>query len=186
MRFFLILSILGTSLIILSACAAGPADDDQSGFLTPVPPKTPDPTNKALHAAVESFLRAGNAPIASSYVYSRVDLNNDRRRDAIVMFKTPYGYWCGTHGCSMLIFRALDDRFTLMNAVQPIREPVYVGPTNTKGWRDIVVRVSGRSDKAKNVTLRFDGRKYPNNPTNLAPLLRFDDTGYLRLFRNAY
>ena len=40
------------------------------------------------------------------YDFRRVDLNGDGKRDALVLFTNPYGYWCGDNGCSMLVMKA--------------------------------------------------------------------------------
>ncbi len=79
----------------------------------------------------------------------------------------PYGYWCGVHGCAMAIFRANRAGFSFMNAVQPVRSPVYVSTLESRGWRNLIVRVSGRNTRAKNVMLEFDGRAYPADPSRL-------------------
>lgn len=181
MRFFLIITLL-----FLAGCAVTAPDKGSQCPITPMPDAPPEPDDDALRSAVMSFLKSSGAPVSSSYAFTRVDLNGDRRRDAIVLFKTPYGYWCGAHGCTMLVFKAHDTRFSMLSSIQPVREPVYVSYGQTNGWNDLIARVSGRWDKAKNVALRFDGSSYPANPSNQPPLLRFDESTARRLFENAY
>ncbi len=125
-----------------------------------------EPSNEDLSKAMLDFLKKTNAPIASTYNFVRFDLNGDKMRDAILMIKSPYGYWCGKHGCVMLIMKANHNGFTLVNAIQPVREPVYISRTKINGWNNLIVRVSGRMHgETRNVALRFDGAHYPKNPT---------------------
>lgn len=147
------------------------------------PPQAPvDPNDDRMREAVQSFLIHTKAPVSSRYEFQRVDLDADGLRDALVLLKTPYGYWCGMHGCALLVFKAGDDKFTLVNAVQPIREPLYISDRKTNGWKDLIVRVSGRWDRAKNVALKFNGYQYPNDPSNLPSDLRFAYYDNARVF----
>ncbi|MBX2833617.1 MAG: hypothetical protein KTR28_01460 [Micavibrio sp.] len=158
--------ILFTIAIFLSACSAPDRDIVVQG---PIPiPINKDPTDQQLKQALNSFLENTEAPISSQYQFSRIDLDGDGRRDGLVLFKNPYGYWCGMHGCTMLVLKAHNDGFTLVNSIQPIREPLYVATNEeTNGWKDMFVRVSGRWDDAKDVKIAFNGSQYPDNPAHL-------------------
>lgn len=169
--------------LLLTSCSSTTPTDGGNIPLTPLPQEPIDPSDQILKQAVRDFLGSTEAPGASSYEFSRIDLNSDGRRDALVLFKTPYGYWCGTHGCTMLVFRAHNDHFTLLNAIQPFREPLYISDQTSNGWKDLVVRISGRWDKAKNVTLRFDGKQYPSNPSKLPGQSQYTLSDYLPIFR---
>lgn len=137
-------------------------------LLVPLPPNPIDPTDVQAHAAVKSFLEGSDAPAASQYDIRRYDLDDDGRREAIVFLKAPYRYWCGTHGCTVLVFQAHNEHFTLVNDIQPLRAPLYISPNKTEGWHDLIARVSGRWSESRDVALRFDGQRYPSNP-EIAP-----------------
>ena len=141
-----------------------------------------DPSDSIARDAVALFLKETGSPAYSSYDIRRIDLDADGRRDALVLLKSPYGYWCGAHGCAMLVLKASNDSFTLVNAIQPIREPLYIGQAQTNGWKDLIVRVSGRWDKAKDVAMKFDGSTYPSNPSNLPPTIRMASSDDIRFF----
>ena len=96
--------------------------------------------------------------------------------------KSPYGYWCGVHGCAMAVFRAHARHFTLVNAIRPVRTPVYIATLKSNGWQDLIMRISGRADRAKDVAMRFDGRRYPANPGGLRPFPKKNYNGYTRIF----
>lgn len=150
-----------TTLIILitllTACSSTPEQ-------VTIPTYPVDPTDEQLKESIAQFLTTQDAPAATRYSFQRIDLNTDKRRDALIFLHAPYGYWCGVHGCTMLVFKANNASFQLLNTVQPIRAPVYVSELETNGWKNLIVRVSGRQNSAKNVALQFNGRNYPANP----------------------
>ncbi len=148
-----------------------------------MPPPIIDPSDAVLKRDVKAFLTRAQAPAASRYKVVRFDLNKDGRRDALVLFETPYGYWCGKDGCSMLVMKAANDSFSVVNSIEPIREPLYISEEETNGWKDLVVRVSGRWTSAKDVAMQYDGHKYPTNPDTLPPYERFAMNDYIRVFR---
>ena len=174
-----LLTVLAIIPLFLSACETSTPDTQT---LTPIPAGVNDPDDAALTKAIQQFVQNTSAPAATGFDYVRYDLNDDGRRDALVYLKSPYGYWCGTHGCALLIFRAHDEHFSLINAVQPIRTPVHISTLKTKGWKNLVVRVSGRADKAKDVAMQFDGRQYPTDPSKLPPFPKKNYNGYTRVF----
>lgn len=162
--------LLSTLLIILTSMALQGCETPREIEVdTPEPTSAfNDPDNELLKVAMHSFFESNGTPISSTYNFVRFDLDGDKRRDALVMIKTPYGYWCGQHGCVMLIMKAHNTGFSLVNSIQPVREPVYISRAKLNGWNNLVVRVSGRkSDKAKFVVLRSDGKRYPKDPGKL-------------------
>ncbi len=154
------------AILALAGCASTVPENDP---LTPFPEAALDPDDEVLASAVQEFLLTTEAPNASHYEYSRTDLDNDGRRDALVLLNNPYGYWCGQHGCTMLVLRAHNNSFELVNAVQPIRTPLYISDSQTNGWKDLIVRVSGRQSEAKDVAMQYNGERYPLSPDGLPP-----------------
>ena len=164
----------------LSACSTS-KKYNQHGTMLPMP-KIEDPADAYAHAAVQKFLADTGAPEASTYDMRRLDLNHDGRRDAFILFKTPYGYWCGLHGCTMLIMKAYNNHFELVNSIQPVRRPLYISDRTTNGWQNLILRVSGRWNRAKDVILRFDGNQYPSNPSKIRGADNIDYSFYPKLF----
>lgn len=161
---FVLLSLLACAL-----CACGSnleMTTIDNNPLTPMP-ETHDPGDLVLMDSVKGFLKETGSPLYSEYEFSRMDLDDDGRRDALVLFKNPYGFWCGGHGCTMLVMKANDDSFTLVNSVQPIRTPLEISQQKTNGWNTMIARVSGRSGEPKDVALIFDGHSYPQDPSAL-------------------
>lgn len=132
----------------------------------PISSAPQDPEDSVLAAAVRDYLNIENGPANTLYDFTRVDLDGDTRRDALVMMKAPHNYWCGMDGCSLAVFKAADDHFTLVSEIFPVRGPMYVSKTMSEdGWKDLLIHVSGQSyAQAKNVSLKNEGTGYPRNP----------------------
>lgn len=185
MQFHLQIALIILSALFLQSCS--PSQKESGTGITPsYNGKFTDPDSALLKVAMQDFLKKNNAPASSTYSFVRFDLNGDKRRDALVMIKTPYGFWCGQHGCVMLVMKAHNNGFTLVNSVQPVRDPVYISRAKTNNWNNIIVRVSGRWKKAKDVALRFDGRQYPKNPGKLKeyPLKPANHPDFIRVLYN--
>lgn len=165
-RRFLASSVL-SALLLVPGCASSPTHKNTDGPLTPMPARAHivDPPDTALAPSVQSYLHRTGMPAASIYEYARIDLDNDGRRDSLVLFTSPYMSWCEIDGCRLAVFRAHNDGFTHLSDIHPVRGPLLVSDSATNGFHDLVLRISGRSDmRAKDVMLRFNGFGYPHNP----------------------
>ena len=167
--------------LALGACSTPQKQHEYSQLLVPLP-QVKDPSDAYLRAAVKETLKKTGGPVSSSYDFKRHDLNGDGRRDALVFLKTPYGYWCNIYGCTMLVFEAHNDHFTFVNHVQPVREPIFISQDKSNGWQDLILRVSGRWDEAKDVILSFNGHAYPQNPESQPARFRVASKDDIRLF----
>jgi hypothetical protein len=105
-------------------------------------------------------------PASFKFDYALVDLNGDGISDAIVLFKGPEN--CGSGGCTLEIFRGTKQGFKFISGSTISREPIQVLPEKRFGWQSFVVSVSGGGAKPCAALMRFDGQKYPLNPS-IAP-----------------
>ena len=128
-------------------------------------PQTRQDLKPALQKAITQFIQAEKVPIDEEHTFFAdfVDLNGDSTPDALAILTGPY--WCGTGGCTMLVFQGEDKNFNLVSSSTLVRPPLTVSETKTEGWRDLVLTVSGGGVPAKTVALKFDGQKYPRNPS---------------------
>lgn len=166
-RFFLVFLCLS-----MGACSAK-REAATDGPLLPMPAASAirDPGNGEFMTAIESYVRSKSGPAQTRYEFTRIDLNGDGRREGIVMLKAPHQYWCGFNGCPMAVFSAGNDGFRLISEISPVRGPLIVSEAKSRGWRDIIVRVSGRTAwETKDVALRFDGHSYPPAPAMQPPI----------------
>ena len=100
---------------------------------------------------------------------AQVDLNGDGHEDALVLMENPMAF-CGTGGCTMLVFKGTPSGFEFVSRSTLIRGPVLVSETKTLGWRDLIVEVSGGGIAPKQVALKYTGSEYPLNPSTLPAL----------------
>lgn len=158
--------------LILSGCGGVSRHEDMAADpLLPMPSaRVDEPSDEAVAAAVQDLMRQTGGPLNTQYEFTRVDLDGDGRRDALVHLTNPYRTWCGIHGCTMLVMKADSKTFHYISQIRPVRPPLKVSLTSTNGWRDLIVHVDGRWTKTKDVALKFDGRGYPLDP-NLEPAL---------------
>ncbi len=183
-------NILTALMISLALGACGTADDGKelatitpaAGPLLPLPGALAvhDPDDGMFMDSVATWLTQIGAAPNSQYEFTRVDLDNDGRREGLILLQSPHQQWCMEYGCTMYIFRAHDEGFSYLSEISPVRGPLIVTDRQTNGWRDIVAYVSGReSGRAKNVALQFDGRQYPAQPASLpeTALNMFEDKG---------
>lgn len=98
------------------------------------------------------------------YTAAFVDLKDDGTEEAIVYLLGPR--WCGSGGCSCLILVPEGSSFRVITKTTVTQPPIRVLSTKTNGWRDLAVGVSGGGiQPGYTARLRFNGRKYPGNPT---------------------
>lgn len=149
----------------LTACSGTP---DATPVASHAPAPVIDPSDRRLQAEIQTYLAANKGPKNSQYEYVRADLNGDGLREGLVMFTLPHSYWCGWSGCTLAVFEAGDNSFAMKSKTARIRGPIVVGTTQTNGWGDIGVRVSGTDYADRNVLLKFDGTQYPATPVEEA------------------
>ena len=108
--------------------------------------------NIVLIKALETYIeKQGANPKETKYQIAEIDLNGDKKKDALVFLEG--SYWCGSGGCSMLVFANKNESFKLVSAISLVRDPVIVSDGKTKNWRDIVVHVGGGGGESKSVAL---------------------------------
>lgn len=97
------------------------------------------------------------------YHYNKVDLNGDKKLDAVVYNSGKTA--CGTGGCDMLIFKGVGKGYQLVTQMSVSRTPLVVLSTKSKGWKNLAMLVSGGGIKPYYSFLKFNGKTYPENPT---------------------
>jgi hypothetical protein len=102
-------------------------------------------------------------PSSYEFAYALVNLNGDGIPDAIVLFKGHEN--CGSGGCALEIFRGVGPGFEFVSGSTISREPIQVLPEKRFGWHSFIVSVSGGGTKPCDALMRFDGQKYPLNPS---------------------
>jgi hypothetical protein len=112
-----------------------------------------------LSRAVRAYGLEHGAADSPSFRYALADLDDDGRDDAIVLLSGPN--FCGSGGCTMLVFRGTEAGFALVSTSTIVLAPIRISPYSVNGWRSLIVYAKGRGD----VVLHFSGTRYPANPT---------------------
>jgi hypothetical protein len=96
------------------------------------------------------------------YLDAAIDLDADGQVEYLV--HVAGGSACSTGGCPTLVFTHLASGFRLLSVIDNSAPPIRVSSAISKGWRNLIVRVSDEKAGARDVELEFDGRSYPANP----------------------
>lgn len=121
----------------------------------------------ATHDPVAAFVRQSLE--LSNYKRANVDLNSDRRPEAVI-YATDKSR-CGSGGCTLYILSTQGSGFRVVMRSTVTQLPIRLLSTSSNGWRDIGVTVLGGGITSPyTARLRFNGRRYPSNPT-VAPAI---------------
>ncbi|MCH5598189.1 hypothetical protein [Niabella ginsengisoli] len=89
------------------------------------------------------------------FSYSEIDLNEDGKNEILVTMKG--SYYCGNAGCTVYL---LDNKGTKISGFTIVDGPVVIANSKTKNWSDLIIPSRG-----VNYLVKFDGKKYPGNPS---------------------
>jgi hypothetical protein len=108
-----------------------------------------------LPQAVATALRTANPP---AYREGHADLNGDGSNEALALLSGPE--FCGSGGCTLLVFRGAPNGYTLVSRLTVTSAPVRVAKETSHGWKNLIVHTRGGD-----AVLVFNGRAYPGNPS---------------------
>ncbi|RZJ37368.1 MAG: hypothetical protein EON86_17320, partial [Brevundimonas sp.] len=162
--------------VLLTACQ--PAAETPGVATRPVAPDAPPPAAATTGAAQEAspdaaltaFLqtRTRDAMPPLSYVARSVGDG----ADALTLVYLVGPEVCGSGGCNLLILRRSGDGYAVVGDTTVTRAPIRLLSTRTNGLPDIGVHVAGGGvTEGYEARLKFDGARYPSNPT-VAPAER--------------
>jgi hypothetical protein len=117
-------------------------------------------TSGANHDNLQSALRS-LIPF-HTYQMAKADLNGDGRPEILVL-ATDAGD-CGNGGCAMRVISPTATGYRIVLRGSIMQPDIGLAATRTRGWRDIVVHTN-LSAHYYQARLKYDGRRYPANPT---------------------
>lgn len=120
------------------------------------------------------FVSGPQAPDAAAFLRDRyqltdyqsatVDLNGDGVDEILV--RASSRDYCGSGGCTLFVLSPEGGDFRVVMRATVTNPPVRVLDSVAHGWKDIGVTVSGGgAGRPYEARLRFDGVRYPGNPT---------------------
>ena len=113
--------------------------------------------------ALADWVDQKHSPAPEQFRYAFVDLNGDLVQEAVVLIAGP-GY-CGSGGCTLVVMKREDDRLKVFSSSTITREPICIAAEDRQGWKSLVVTVGGGGGPDGQAVLRFDGSRYPMNPS---------------------
>ena len=129
--------------------------------------------------SVRAYIERTYGP--STYKRADADLNGDGRKETIVYFTDRT--FCGSGGCTLVILSPRRNGYRVVLRSTVTRLPIMLLATSTHGWRDIGVTVQGGGTvQAYEARLRFNGYRYPSNPT-MPPAIAMRHTSGRMLMR---
>lgn len=134
---------------------------------------TPQRINQMLSKdedSVRKFLRTQNDDKETYYIAAFRDLNGDGVPEAIVYLLG--GGSCGSAGCNLLVLQRAGDSWKVVSTMTIVNPPIRVLDSTANGWHSLGVWVEGGGIRSGyEAQMRFDGRKYPGNPS-VAPAIK--------------
>jgi len=152
---------------LLAACGGRDADADASAEPAAPPAPVVDDATRARNALAE-FLAERDIREVPEHREAFVDLDGDGREDLLMLLDDPN--WCGSGGCTLLVFRNQPDGFELVTETSVTRPPIAVSNQRHAGWHDLLVNVGGGGLESGTVALQYDGTGYPPDPSVMAIL----------------
>jgi hypothetical protein len=95
------------------------------------------------------------------FIFFEYDLNDDGKKEILVGLTG--SYFCGSGGCTQYI---LDNQGMVISRFTVSDYPVVIDTEKSQGWKNLFIPSGG-----KNRIVKFDGKKYPSNPS-LQPELK--------------
>ncbi|ULQ53337.1 hypothetical protein [Flavihumibacter fluvii] len=108
--------------------------------------------------------------ISRKFIFFEYDLNDDGYKEIFVGLTGPY--FCGSGGCTIYL---LDHQSKLINTFTVAGYPIVIDNNKTNGFKDLFIH-SGNKDRI----VKFDGKKYPSNPSMLPALTMAPGDGLTR------
>ncbi|SHM48479.1 hypothetical protein [Flavobacterium xinjiangense] len=89
------------------------------------------------------------------FIFFEYDLNDDGKKEILVGLTGSYFY--GSGGCTQYI---LDNQGNVISKFTVANNPVVIDTHKSNGWKDLIIYSGG-----KNRLVKFNGKKYPSNPS---------------------
>ena len=150
--------------VALLCCNSEPQSIRAQGPKTPSEPAPASPD--LLKVFLQGLDQASSADDKTRYIYSLVDLDGDGKPEVIVYLIGQA--WCGSGGCPTMVLARTDTSYKIVSYTTITRLPIRVLDRKSNGWRSLAVWVRGGGiQPGYEAELKFDGIKYPLNPSVL-------------------
>lgn len=97
-----------------------------------------------------------------SYLYNRVDLNDNKKKYIIAYIEGPK--FCIENGCTVVILEDRGKSYSVISKISGAINPIIVSDEKTNGFKNIIMKVDNRNGEYIYKELKFNGNAYPLNP----------------------
>lgn len=117
------------------------------------------------------------------YGVALADLDSDGTQEALIYaIASKEGGdsadFCGSGGCTLFVLSLHGNGYRAVSRITVAKPPVRVLNARTNGWHDMSVTVCGGGiTRCYDAYLRFDGHKYPTNPSVMPSVPIFKQAG---------
>lgn len=108
--------------------------------------------------------------LSRKFIFFEYDLNGDSQKEIFVGLTGPY--FCGSGGCSIMLLDNLGNEISNFTVSD---YPVVIDNNKSKEWKDLFILSNGKYH-----IMKFDGKKYPSNPSVQAELKTIPGDGLPR------
>lgn len=140
------------------------------------PPSTVSASDSSLKNFLQDYLRnprLSDDP-TTRFISAQVHLETNGEDDVVAYVSGKR--FCGSGGCVMLILKPVGRSFKVVSKTTIVQLPIRMLESTARGWHDLSVKVHGGGiQNAYDAMLRFDGQRYPGNPT-VSPARRLTES----------
>ena len=111
------------------------------------------------------------------YKLAMSDLNYDGLDEAVLYLNDKN--WCGTGGCTLLIFKNTGEKFEFFSKTTLVRPSIKYSNSSNSIWKTLIVQTKGVGE----VALHYNGKSYPLNPSTLPPINVIDKDHAITLIK---
>ncbi|WP_209348045.1 hypothetical protein [Pontixanthobacter sp. CEM42] len=137
------------------------------------------PTNDEMSALLEQLVAEQNEerpddPTPATFKAASVNLDGYGPNELVVRLESPYH--CGSGGCTLRVYQYKVGELVEVSRTTITRLPIGLVEPKSSDWFSLTVGVGGGGMPNGRALLRYDGTKYPSNPT-VPPAEVIDRTG---------
>ncbi len=119
-----------------------------------------------LKSSLSGYVQTWSGEKSPSYKMAFIDLNDDGVLEAVVYLMGEN--WCGSGGCTTLILKKSKCSWKVVSKITLTHLPIRALADHHNGWHDLGVWVQGGGIiEGYEADLKFNGLRYPTNPTVL-------------------
>ncbi|WP_077523495.1 MULTISPECIES: hypothetical protein [Salinivibrio] len=116
--------------------------------------------NPRVEQALKDYLSDNGQTGPLTYRWLTHDLNQDGQPELLVLTDS-----CGSGGCTLLVFKGDAQGWQFNSRMTLVHVPLLLARNQSQGWHDLIVPVGGGGAPAGHHVMRFDGQRYPLNPS---------------------